>query len=218
MRRPAAVAAAALLVATSCRTAGPSAGPAAVPADSGRTVGALVTVLAARDVAWSPRRFKALFRGEVSARAGLTVRGYLALFWDGESLAWRASVPLAGTPRSGVIRRAGSEVSELFPGRLAGADLLAVLFGVPEEPPSGEGAFVRGGRIGLKLPSGGGRAVLVPPSGGVTGLLLPGGVSVELSPGDGLPRRIELTGPEGRALLTLESYGDWPAGEEVPKG
>ena len=214
MRLSAAVAAAALLAATSCRTAG----PAAVPADPGRTVHALATVLAARDVAWSPRRFKALFRGEVSASAGLTVRGYLALFWDGESLAWRASVPLAGTPRSGVIRRAGSEASELFPGRLAGADLLAVLFGVPEEPPSGEGAFVRGGRIELKLPSGDGRAVLVSPSGGVTGLLFPGGVSVELSPGDGLPRRIELTGPEGRALLTLESYGGWPAGEEVPKG
>ncbi len=214
MRLPAAVAAAALLAAVSCRTVE----PAAVPADPALTVGALSTVLAARDEAWGPRRFKALFRGEVSSKAGFTVRGYLALFWDGEKLSWRASVPLAGSPRSGTVRRSGGEADELFPGRLAAADLLAVLLGIPEEIPSGEGAVVRGGRIELKVPSGDGRAVLVSTPGGVTGLLLPGGVRVELSPGAGVPRRIELTSPEGRAVLTLESYGGWPEGEEVPKG
>ena len=214
MRLPAAVAAVALLAASSCRTAG----PAAVPANPALTVSALSTVLAARDEAWRPRRFKALFRGEVSSKAGLTVRGYLALFWDSEVLAWRASVPLAGAPRSGMVRRSGGEAGELFPRRLAATDLLAVLLGIPEEIPSGEGALVRGGRIELKLPSGDGRTVLVSTTGGVTGLSLPGGVRVELSPGAGVPRRIDLKGPEGRALLTLESYGGWPEGEEVPKG
>lgn len=218
MRLLAAVAAVATLAGAACRTAAPPPAAATVPAGPGPTVDALLTVLAARDAAWGPRRFKALYRGEVSPRTGVAVRGYLALFWDGESLDWRASVPLAGTPRSGTIRRTGSEASELFPGRIAGADLLAVLLGVPEESPSGEGASVYRDRIALELPSGDGRAVLVSASGGVTGLRLPGGVAVELVPGTGVPRRIELAGPEGRALLTLESYGDWPAGEEVPKG
>jgi len=214
VRFPAAVAAVALLTAVACRTVG----PAAVPADPALTVSALSTAIAARDEAWGPRRFKALFRGEVSSKAGFTVRGYLALFWDGEQLSWRVSVPLAGSPRSGTVRRSGGEVGELFPGRLAAADLLAVLLGIPEELPSGEGAVMRAGRIELNLPSGDGRAVLVSNPGGVTGLLLPGGVRVELSPGTGVPRRIELRSPQGRALLTLESYGGWPEGEEVPKG
>ncbi len=214
MRLPAAVAAVAFLAAVACRTAE----PAAVPAEPALTVGALSAVLAARDEAWRPRRFKALFRGEVSSKAGLTVRGYLALFWDGDKLSWRASVPLAGTPRSGTVRRSGGEAGELFPGRLAATDVLAVLLGIPEEIPSGEGALVRSGRIELKLPSGDGRAVLVSTPGGVTGLLMPGGVRVELSPGAGVPRRIDLKSPEGSAVLTLESYGGWQEGEEAPKG
>ncbi len=214
MKPPAAVAAVALLAAVSCRTVE----PAAVPAAPALTVGALSTVLAARDEAWGPRRFKALFRGEVTSKAGLTVRGYLALFWDGEKLSWRASVPLAGSPRSGTVGRSGGGAGELFPGRLAAADVLAILLGIPEEVPSGAGALVRGGRIELQLPSGDGRAVLVSTPGGVTGLLLPGGVRVEFVPGAGVPRRIELKGPEGKALLALESYGGWPEGEEVPKG
>jgi hypothetical protein len=214
VRLTAAVAAVALLATVSCRTAA----PVAVLADPGVTVHALSAVLEARDGAWGPRRFKALYRGEVSSKAGLSVRGYLALFWDGEALLWRASVPLAGSPRSGTVRRSGGEAVDLFPGRLSAADVLAVLLGIPEEIPSGEGATVRGGRVELKLPSGEGRAVLVSTPGGVTGLLLPGGARVELTPGAGVPRRIELRGPEGRALLTLESYGAWEEGEEVPKG
>lgn len=212
MRFPAAVVAAALLASVSCRTVG----PAAVPADPGLTLNALSTVLSARDVAWGPRRFKALFRGEVSSKAGLAVRGYLAVFWDGETLTWRASVPLAGSPRSGTVRRSGGWEGELFPGRLAAADVLAVLLGVPEEAPSGEGALVRGGRTELRIPSGDGRAVFVSTPGGVTGLSLPGGVTVELTPGAGVPRRIQLKSPEGKALLALESFGAWPEGEEVP--
>lgn len=215
MRLPAAVAAAALLATVSCRTAG----PVALPADPTLSASALATVLAIRDETWGPRRFKALFRGEISPKAGLAVRGYLALFWDGETLAWRASVPLAGSPRSGTIRRSGGgDAGQLFPGRLAATDVLAALFGIPEELPSADGALLRGDRVELKLPSGEGRAVLVSRPGGVTGLTLPGDVRVEISPGAGVPRRIEVRGPEGRALLTLESYGAWPEGEEVSKG
>lgn|GEM_PF-1828553 len=215
MRLPAAFAAAALLATVACRTVG----PVALPADPARSANALTAVLATRDETWGPRRFKALFRGEISQKAGLAVRGYLALFWDGETLAWRASVPLAGSPRSGTIRRSGGgDTDQLFPGRLAATDVLAALLGVPEELPSAEGALLRGDRVELKLPSGEGRAVLVSQPGGVTGLSLPGGVRVEISPGAGVPRRIEVLGPEGRALLTLESYGAWPEGEEAPRG
>jgi len=208
--RAAAVAAALLVGAAACRTAGPAA-----PADPARTATAVSAALAAREAAWSPRRFKALYRGEVAPRIGASVRGYLSLFWDGESMAWRASVPLAGTPRSGTIRRSGGDQGDLFPGRLAAADVLAALLGVPEEAPTGEGAVVRGGRVELKLQSGDGRTVLVSPEGQVTGLVLPAGARVEIEPGVGVPRRIEVKGPEGRAVLTVESYGPWPEGEGV---
>ena len=126
----------------------------------------------------------------------------------------RAEVYVFDDPNTSLVK-----MRQVIPdGVLAAADLLAVLLGIPEEIPSGEGALVRGSRIELKLPSGDGRAVLVSTPGGVTGLSLPGGVRVELTPGAGVPRRIELKGPEGRALLSLESYGGWPEGEEVPKG
>ena len=216
MRRRAAVAAAAFVaLSAACRSAAP---PPAMPAGPAATVRAVASVLAARDAAWRPRRFKALFKGEVSPKVGVAVRGYLALFWDGESLSWRASVPLAGAGRSGTLRRTGGGADELFPGRLDARDVLAALLGVPEEAPSGEGALLRDGRVALSLPSGEGRAVLVSAAGDVTGLLLPAGVRVEIAPGAGVPRRVEVNGPEGRALLTLESYGPWPEGEEAPKG
>lgn len=211
MRRRAALAAAVLLAfAPACR----SAGPAAVPAGPERTAQSLAAVLAARDRAWAPRRFKALYRGEVAPKAGLALRGFLSLFWDGASLEWRASVPLAGTPRSGTIRRGDADASGLFPGPLAASDVLAALLGVPEELPTGEGALLREGRVELRLPSGGGRAVLVSADGSVTGLALPGNVRVELLPGPLVPGRIEVSGREGTAVLSLESYGPWPEGEE----
>ena len=213
MKRRAAVAAAALLALASCR----SAAPVPVPADPALVASAVANVLAARDAAWGPRRFKALYRGEVSPRAGVAVRGYLAVTWDGETLSWKASVPLAGSGRSGTLRRVGGEAGDLFPGLVEAADVLSALLGVPEDAPLGEGAVVRGGRVELKLPAGEGRAVLVSAAGEVTGLALPAGVRVELSPGAGVPRRIEVSGPDGRALLALESYGPWPE-EEVPRG
>ena len=44
----------------------------------------------------------------------------------------------------------------------------------------------------------------------------PSGEVVALQPGEGVPRRIEANGPDGRAVLTLESYSSWPEGELVP--
>ncbi|MCL4808411.1 MAG: hypothetical protein KJ062_11580 [Thermoanaerobaculia bacterium] len=213
MRRPAAALAAALLSVAACRTAGPP----ALPAPPSATAAAVSAVVAARDEAWGQRRFKALYRGEVSPRLGVAVRGYLSLFWDGEALVWRTSMPVAGSGRSGVLSRSGSDSGELFPGRLAAGDVLAAVLGAPEALPTGEGAVVRGERVELKLPTGEGRTVLVSPAGEITGLVLPAGVRVELSPGVGVPRRIEMKGREGRAVLTLESYGPWPEGEEAPK-
>lgn len=213
--RPAAVAAAAtLLVLGACR----SAGPAGVPAGPEAAAQVLSSVLAAREEAWRPRRFQAFFRGEVSPTVGVAVRGYLTLQWDGEALGWQVSAPLAGVVRAGVLRRAEGEAEGFFPGRLAAHDVLAALFGVPEEAPSAEGAMLlRNGNLVLPLPSGEGRAVLVSPAGVITGLLLPDGVRVELTPGAGLPRRIAIRGPEGSAVLALESFGAL-ADDGGPKG
>ena len=210
MKRRAASAAAALLVLASCR----SATPAPRPAGPDEALRAVSAVLAARDAAWAPRRFKALYRGEVSPRIGPVLRGYVAFFWDGESLSYRASVPLVGGARSGTLRRDGGDAEGLLPGRLAAGDVLAALLGVPEEAPTGEGAVATDGRLKLRLPSGAGRAVVVSTAGEVVGLVLPDGVRVELAPGAGVPRRIRVGGPEGSALLTLESFGPWPDGEE----
>ena len=207
--RAAVVAAAILLLVPACRTSG----PAAAPADPARTARSVAAVFAARERAWAPRRFKALYRGELAPKAGLALRGFLSLFWDGETLEWKASVPLAGSPRVGTIRRGDAGASGLFPGALGASDVLAALLGVPEELPTGEGAVLRSGRVELRLPSGGGRAVLVSEDGSVTGLVLPGGVRVELSPGPVLPGRIEIEGREGTAVLSLESFGPWPEGE-----
>jgi hypothetical protein len=39
---------------------------------------------------------------------------------------------------------------------------------------------------------------------------------VSFQPGEGVPRRIEANGPDGRAVLTLQTYAAWPVAEEVP--
>ena len=86
--------------------------------------------------------------------------------------------------------------SSPLPGRLAAADLIACILGTPDAPP--------------------------PPSsvlddrGNVVQMRFPNGEVVTFQPGSGVPRRIEANGPDGRAVLTLESYGPWPPGEEVP--
>ena len=61
--------------------------------------------------AWDPsRRFKALFRAEVSPKVGAIGRGYLSVWWDGasRSLEWRTSAPIAGAGRGGLLRMKGA--------------------------------------------------------------------------------------------------------------
>lgn len=125
------------------------------------------------------------------------------MWWDGAngSLAWRASAPIAGSGRAGLLRRKYREgdadsASLPVPGRLSAADLIACILGAPDAPPS---------------PS-----TVLDDQGRVVEMRFPHGEVVKLQPGEGVPRRIEANGRDGRAVLTLESYGAWPAGEEVP--
>jgi hypothetical protein len=158
----------------------------------------------ARLDAWDPsRRFKALFKAEVSPKVGAVGRGWLSVWWDGASgsLEWRASAPIAGAGRGGVLRTvqgSGGADPDSFPlpGRLASADLIACILGTPDAatPP---------------FP-------VLDEKGRVIEMRFPHGEVVTFQPGSGVPRRIEANGPDGRAVLTLESYGPWPSGEEVP--
>lgn len=80
--------------------------------------------------------------------------------------------------------------------RLPAADLIACILGTPDAPPS--------------------TSTILDGQGRVVEMRFPNGEVVAFQPGSGVPRRIEANGPDGRAVLTLESYGPWPAGEEVP--
>jgi hypothetical protein len=170
------------------------------PASSGATA----AYEANRAKAWdSARRFKALFKAEVSPKIGAIGRGYLSVWWDGASgsLEWRASAPIAGSGRGGFLRKGRGDGGEAesfspVPGHLAGADLIACILGTPDAPPS---------------PS-----AVLDDRGNVVQMRFPNGEVVTFQPGSGVPRRIEANGPDGRAVLTLENYGPWPSGEEVP--
>jgi hypothetical protein len=151
--------------------------------------------------AWDPtRRFKALFKAEVSPKVGAIGRGYLSVWWDGATgtLHWRASAPIAGSGRGGFLRSAGAtgEGRSPLPGNLAPSDLIACILGAPDAPVSPPVGVDREGRV--------------------IEMSFPKGEVVTLQPGEGVPRRIEANGPEGRAVLTLEAYSSWPEGEEVP--
>ncbi len=186
----------------------------------------------ARAAAWDPaRRFKALFRAEVSPNVGAISRGYLSVWWNGAAgtLTWRASAPIAGEGRGGFLRkgnRGGAEGDggapgsrqSLLPGQFTSNDILACVLGVPESALSSSLPFEETPKgIRLRIDDSK-RAVIV--------LLdreekpiefsFPAGEIVKLQPGEGVPRRIEANGPEGRAILTLESYSSWPEGELVP--
>jgi hypothetical protein len=182
-----------------------------------------------RAAAWAPgRRFKALFKAEVSPSVGAISRGYLSVWWDGAAgtLAWRTSAPIAGEGRGGFLRKGkrGSEEAEnktsgprqsLLPGRLTSDDILACVLGVPESPLSSspfEG-IPRGWRALLHDSKG---SVIVDREGKPIELSFPNAETVKLQPGEGVPRRIEANGPGGRAILTLESFSSWPEGEPVP--
>lgn len=161
-----------------------------------------------RAEAWGQRRFKALFSGESVPRAGAVVRGYLSVFWDGETLEWRLSAPLAGGVRQGRLsRHGGSPGAVPFPSRVTERDAIGALLGVLDLPASGAGVSREGDFHLLDL--GGGRAGRLDASGRVVGLRLAADASVRLEPGAAVPRRIEAVGPEGRVVLALESYGPW---------
>jgi hypothetical protein len=187
----------------------------------------------ARSRAWDPsRRFKALFKAEVSPKVGAIGRGYLSVWWDGEggTLTWRASAPLGGAGRGGFLRKGkndadagarrqgagGGDAALLLPGKLASSDLIACILGMPEaalSPSSPLEETPRGVRVRIDSSK---RTVLVNREEAVVEMSFPSGEVVTLQPGEGVPRRIEANGPEGRAVLTLESYGAWPADEPVP--
>lgn len=158
----------------------------------------------ARIAAWDPsRRFKALFKAEVSPKIGAIGRGWLSVWWDGASgtLEWRASAPIAGGGRGGSLRKVrgddgDAEPASPVPGHLAAADLIACILGTSDVAPSS--------------------STVLDDQGRVVEMRFPNGEVVTFQPGDGVPRRIAANGPDGRAVLTLESYGPWPAGEEVP--
>lgn len=149
--------------------------------------------------AWDPsRRFKALFKAEVSPKVGAIGRGYLSVWWDGATgtLAWRASAPIAGSGKGGFLRKGMRDGAAPFPGKLTPSDLFACILGAPDEPLSPSVAVDREGRV--------------------VQISFPGGEVVAFQPGEGVPRRIEANGPDGRAVLTLEAYSSWAESEEVP--
>jgi hypothetical protein len=163
------------------------------------TASALATYEKARLAAWdTSRRFKALFKAEVSPKVGAIGRGYLSVWWNGATgtLHWRASAPIAGSGRGGFLGKGTSDGSSLFPGKLGPTDLIACILGVPEESLSPSVAVDREGRV--------------------IEMSFPSGEVVALQPGEGVPRRIEANGPDGRAVLTLETYSSWPESEEIP--
>ena len=186
----------------------------------------------ARVRAWDPgRRFKALFKAEVSRNVGAIVRGYLSVWWDGATgtLHWRASAPIAGSGRGGFLRKgtgaAGADAGHAiadgdgaspFPGRLASSDLIACVLGAPDASASPSWPFEetpRGVRLHIDASK---RTALLDREGRPIEFSFPNDETVKLQPGEGVPRRIEANGPEGRAVLTLESYSSWPEGELVP--
>jgi hypothetical protein len=178
-----------------------------------------------RAKAWDPsRRFKALFKAEASPKVGAVGRGWLSVWWDGatSSLEWRSSAPIAGGGRAGFLRKVGGvggdpDFESPVPGHLAAADLIACILGTPDVSAAPSFPFEENPRGVRLLLDGSTRSVLVDQSGKPIELVFPGGEVVKVQPGDGVPQRIEANGPDGRAVLTLESYGPWPVGEEVPR-
>jgi len=103
-----------------------------------------------------------------------------------------------------------------FPGKLASSDLIACILGTPDAPATPSLPFEetsRGVRLRIDVSK---RTALLDREGRPIELSFPNNETVKLQPGEGVPRRIEAKGPEGRAVLTLESFSFWPEGEQVP--
>jgi hypothetical protein len=162
---------------------------------------------------------------------GAIARGYLSVWWNAaaDTLTWRSSAPIAGVGRGGFLRKgmgaAGADAGHAiadgdgtspFPGKLASFDLIACILGTPDAPASQSLPFEetpRGVRMHIDVSK---RTALLDREGRPIELSFPNNETVKLQPGEGVPRRIEANGPEGRAVLTLESYSSWPEGELVP--
>lgn len=169
--------------------------------------------------AWDPsRRFKALFRAEVSPKVGAIGRGYLSVWWDGAAgtLHWRSSAPIAGSGRGGFLRKGESRGDSPLPGNLDPTDLIACILGTPGPAATFSSPFEetpRGLRVRIDDSN---RSALVDPLGRVVEMHFPKSEVAAFQPGEGVPRRIEANGPDGRAVLTLEAYSGWPESEKVP--
>lgn len=143
---------------------------------------------------------------------GAIGRGFLAVFWDGLTLTWKTSAPLAGDVQRGTLRLDGPPggASLPIPGRLDPREAIGALLGVPGGVVAGP-ARDDGDRVVLPLE--GGTLAVLDRAGRVVEVRFPGGVRVVYEPGSGLPRKLTATSREGRAVLELESLGPWPEGE-----
>jgi len=172
---------------------------------------------ARRADAYAARRLKALFRGEAAPKLGVAVRGYLTVFWDGTTLVWKASAPLAGNAREGRLTRTTSEAGEAspLPGALTSADAIGALLGVLDVSAAGRPIEWVGDRVRIRL-DGAGREAFLEADGKVAALSFPGSARVSIEAAAPFPLRLSASGPRGSATLVLESWADWPVGEGIP--
>ena len=214
MRRAAAFGIALALFGVACATAPP---PLPITAEEASTV--VKAWETRRAAAYSPRRLKALFRGEAAPKAGAVVRGYLTVHWDGTTLVWKASAPLAGKGRDGQLTRSTEPAGEAspFPSGLTSADVVGALLGVLDLSAEGRPAARVGPDVRLSL-DGVGREAFLSPDGTVKALSYPDGTRVTLEGASPFPLRLSAKGPRGTATLLLESWAEWPADEVVPGG
>ena len=212
MRRAAPLSLALALLGAACATA-----PPPVPLTAGEASTVVKAWDSRRAAAYSPRRLKALFKGEAAPKAGAAMRGYLTVFWDGTTLFWKASAPLAGKGRDGRLTRSAEPAGEAspFPAGLTSADVVGALLGVLDLPAAGRPVDRIGKEIRLVLDDAG-REAFLSPDGTVTALAFPGGTRVTLEGASPFPLRISARGPRGTATLVLESWAAWPADEPVP--
>lgn len=209
MRRAAPLCLALALLGAACATT-PS--PAPITAEQASAV--VKAWDARRAAAYSSRRLKALFKGEAAPKAGATMRGYLTVFWDGTTLVWKASAPLAGSGRNGRLTRSAEPAGESspFPSGLTSADVVGALLGVLDLPAAGRPVDRIGSEIRLSLDEAG-RQAFLSPDGTVTALAFPGGTRVTLEGASPFPLRLSAKGSRGTATLVLESWAEWPADE-----
>jgi len=103
---------------------------------------------------------------------------------------------IAGSGRGGVLRKGERGGDSPLPGNLDPTDLIACILGSPAD--------------------GSTRLARLDNQGRVVEMRFPKSEVVTFQPGEGVPRRVEANGPDGRAVLTLEAYSSWPESEEVP--